>query len=97
MSKITAIAVASAVAGALALAGSATAQMKGAAGFKCYGISKAGQNDCGNAAKTHDCAGQSKTNYDLGEWKAVKDKAECTAMKGADKPGKGINPMAPKS
>ena len=97
MSKITAIAVASAVAGALALAGSATAQMKGAAGFKCYGISKAGQNDCGNAAKTHDCAGQSKTNYDLGEWKAVKDKAECEKMMGSDKPGKGVNPKAPKS
>lgn len=97
MSKITAIAVASAVAGALALAGSATAQMKGAAGFKCYGIAKAGQNDCGNAAKTHDCAGQSKTNYDLGEWKAVKDAAECAKMNGMDKPGKGVNPKAPKS
>ncbi len=95
MSKLTAIAVASAVAGALALAGAATAQMK--SGYKCYGVSKAGQNDCGNAAKTHDCAGQSKSNYDLGEWKAVKDAAECTAMKGSDKPGKGMNPMAPKS
>ena len=95
MTKISAIAIASAVAGALALAGSATAQM--GAGFKCYGVSKAGQNDCGNAAKTHDCAGQSKTNYDLGEWKAVKDAAECTKMGGSDKPGKGVNPNAPKS
>ena len=97
MSKISAIAVASAVAGALALAGAATAQMKGAAGFKCYGISKAGQNDCANAAKTHDCAGQSKANYDLGDWKAVKSAAECTQMGGAEKPGKGMNPKAPKS
>jgi uncharacterized membrane protein len=97
MTKISAIAVASAVAGALALAGAATAQTKGAAGFKCWGVAKAGQNDCANAAKTHDCAGQSKTNYDLGEWKAVKDAAECTKMGGSDKPGKGVNPKAPKS
>ena len=91
MKKVSAIALASAVAGALALAGAATAQTKGAAGFKCWGVAKAGQNDCGNAAKTHDCAGQSKTDFDLGEWKAVKDAAECTKMGGADKPGKGMN------
>jgi len=97
MTRISAFAVASAVAGALALAGAATAQTKGASGFKCYGIAKAGQNDCANAAKTHDCAGQSKTNYDLADWKAVKDAAECTKMGGADKPGKGVNPKAPKS
>jgi len=94
MSKLTALAVASAIAGALTLAGTATAQK---ASFKCYGVSKAGQNDCGNAAKTHDCAGQSKVDYDLGEWKAVKDKAECEKMMGSDKPGKGVNPKAPKS
>lgn len=91
MKKVSAIALASAVAGALALAGAATAQTKGASGFKCWGVSKAGQNDCGNAAKSHDCAGQSKADYDLGEWKAVKDAAECTKMGGADKPGKGMN------
>ena len=91
MKKVSAIALASAVAGALALAGTAVAQTKGASGFKCWGVAKAGQNDCGNAAKTHDCAGQSKTDFDLGEWKAVKDAAECTKMGGADKPGKGMN------
>ncbi len=91
MTKISAIAIASAVVGALALAGAATAQTKGAAGFKCYGVAKAGQNDCANAAKTHDCAGQSKVDFDLGEWKAVKDEAECTKMGGAAKAGKGVN------
>jgi len=91
MTKISAIAVATAVAGALALAGSATAQTKGAAGFKCWGVAKAGLNDCANAAKTHDCAGQSKADFDLGEWKAVKDAAACTQMGGIDKPGKGKN------
>ncbi|MDZ4780254.1 MAG: DUF2282 domain-containing protein [Planctomycetia bacterium] len=97
MTKISAIAVASVVAGALALAGTAVAQTQGASGFKCYGISKAGQNDCANAAKTHDCAGQSKTDYHLGEWKAVKDAAECAKLSGVDKPGKGVNPKAPKA
>jgi uncharacterized membrane protein len=92
MKKVSAIALASAVAGALALAGTATAQMK--SGFKCWGVAKAGQNDCGNAAKTHDCAGQSKADYDLGEWKAVKDAAECTKLGGSDKPGKGKNTKA---
>jgi uncharacterized membrane protein len=95
MTKISAIALASAVAGALALAGAAAAQTKPS--FKCWGIAKAGQNDCANAAKTHDCAGQSKVNYDLADWKAVKDAAECTKLGGAEKAGKGVNPKAPKS
>jgi len=38
---------------------------------KCYGISAAGQNDCGNLAGTHSCAGQSKVDNDPGEWKLV--------------------------
>jgi uncharacterized membrane protein len=91
MKKVSAIAIASAVAGALALAGAATAQTKGASGFKCWGVAKAGQNDCANAAKSHDCAGQSKADYDLGEWKAVKDAAACKTMGGAEKAGKGKN------
>lgn len=38
---------------------------------KCYGIAKAGQNDCANLAGTHSCAGQSKLDMDAGEWKYV--------------------------
>jgi uncharacterized membrane protein len=38
---------------------------------KCYGIAKAGQNDCANLAGTHTCAGQSKLDKDVGEWKYV--------------------------
>ena len=48
---------------------------------KCYGIAKAGQNDCGNLAKTHSCAGQSKVDNDKGEWKYV-PAGTCAAMKG---------------
>lgn len=36
---------------------------------KCYGIAKAGKNDC--AANGHACAGQSKTNADSKEWVKV--------------------------
>jgi uncharacterized membrane protein len=38
---------------------------------KCYGISKAGQNDCANASGTHACSGQSKKDMDPQDWKYV--------------------------
>lgn len=36
---------------------------------KCYGIAKAGQNDCGTAK--HACAALSKADNDANEWKYV--------------------------
>jgi uncharacterized membrane protein len=48
---------------------------------KCFGIAKAGQNDCANLAGTHSCAGQSKLDMDKGEWKYVA-KGSCKGMKG---------------
>jgi len=33
---------------------------------KCYGVAKAGANDC--AANGHSCAGQAKTDGDKKEW-----------------------------
>jgi uncharacterized membrane protein len=63
--------VASAALAAL-LAASVAAPAHAAGGKeKCYGIAKAGQNDCGNLAGTHSCAGQSKVDNDPGEWKLV--------------------------
>lgn len=53
---------------ALGLVAQASAQAKKE---KCYGIAKAGQNDCGNLAGTHACAGESKVDNDVGEWKYV--------------------------
>lgn len=38
---------------------------------KCYGIAKAGQNDCANLSGSHSCAGQAKVDNDKGEWKYV--------------------------
>ncbi len=48
---------------------------------KCYGIAKAGQNDCANLGGTHSCAGQSKVSDAPTEWKYVA-KGTCTSMKG---------------
>lgn len=62
----------------LSLAGTpAVAQEK----EKCFGIAKAGQNDCANLAGTHSCAGQSKVDMDKGEWKYVA-KGTCKDLKG---------------
>ena len=48
---------------------------------KCFGISKAGQNDCASAFGLHSCAGQSKVDLDKAEWKYVA-KGTCKDMKG---------------
>ena len=48
---------------------------------KCYGIAKAGQNDCGNLSGTHSCAGQSKVDNAPDEWKYVA-KGSCKDLKG---------------
>ena len=48
---------------------------------KCYGIAKAGQNDCASVSGSHSCAGQSKVDMDKGEWKYVA-KGTCTTLKG---------------
>ncbi len=53
---------------ALGLVSQAAAQDKKE---KCYGIAKAGQNDCANLSGTHSCAGQAKADMDVGEWKYV--------------------------
>lgn len=47
------------------------AQAQAPAKEKCFGIAKAGQNDCANATGTHSCAGQSKVDNDPNEWKYV--------------------------
>ncbi len=38
---------------------------------KCYGIVKAGQNDCATASGSHSCSGQAKKDNDPAEWKYV--------------------------
>ena len=65
---------------ALGLAGTAAAQ-DGKGKEKCYGIAKAGQNDCANLSGSHSCAGQTKMDGDAADWKYVA-KGTCKDMKG---------------
>ena len=46
---------------------------------KCFGVSKAGQNDCAAGAGTS-CAGTSVTDYQGDAWTLV-DKGTCTKIK----------------
>ena len=57
----------------------------------CYGVAKAGQNDCGTA--THGCAGVAKTDKDPNEWKFVA-KGTCTKIGGALETGKAATAQA---
>lgn len=50
----------------------------------CYGVAKAGQNDCGTS--THGCSAAARTDNDPNEWKYVA-KGSCTKLGGALEPG----------
>jgi uncharacterized membrane protein len=52
---------------------------------KCYGIAKAGQNDCAPSDNSHSCAGQAKTDNGATEWKFVA-KGTCEKAGGKTKP-----------
>ena len=66
---------------ALGLVAEAGAQDKASAKEKCFGIAKAGQNDCANLDGSHSCAGMAKADNDPNEWKYVA-KGTCKQMKG---------------
>ena len=61
----------SALASVLALGLVQQAAAADAAKEKCFGVAKAGQNDCANLSGTHSCAGQSKMDMSADEWKYV--------------------------
>ena len=63
---------------AMGVAGTAVAQQLPPK-EKCYGISKAGQNDC--AAGKATCAGTARKDNDPTAWKLV-EKGTCTKMGG---------------
>ena len=77
----TRLVLSSALASALALGLVGQVAAQGKDKEKCYGIAKAGANDCANLAGSHSCAGQSKVDNDPGEWKYVA-KGTCKDMKG---------------
>ena len=72
MKTFHAIATAGTLLGALTLAAAAMAQTKDpdmAGKEKCFGVAKAGKNDC--AAGAHSCAGQSTKDGDKSSFVAV--------------------------
>jgi uncharacterized membrane protein len=67
---------------ALGLAQPAAAQDAKGEKEKCYGVAKAGQNDCGTAQ--HTCAGKAKKDNAADEWKYVA-KGTCEKLGGKTK------------
>jgi uncharacterized membrane protein len=48
---------------------------------KCFGIAKAGQNDCSNLSGSHSCAGQASADKVADDWKYVA-KGTCKSLGG---------------
>ncbi|NBX02659.1 MAG: DUF2282 domain-containing protein [Alphaproteobacteria bacterium] len=46
-------------------------KMEAPAKEKCFGIAKAGKNDCKSASGSHSCAGQATKDNAADEWKFV--------------------------
>jgi uncharacterized membrane protein len=73
----TTLTIASAISAALLLA--AQAQAQAPASEKCFGIAKAGKNDCQTA--TSSCAGTSKKDHEASAWLTV-PKGTCEKIVG---------------
>ena len=75
-----------ALAGVIALGLAQAADDAKAPKEKCYGVAKAGQNDCGTAQ--HSCAGKAKKDNAPDEWKYVA-KGTCEKLGGKTQPPGG--------
>lgn len=94
--RLTALTLGAAVAGALSLAAiAAPAHAADGEKVKCYGVSKAGENDCANKAAGHSCATQSKVDYNGQDFKAMTKEA-CEAAGGSMAAFEGTNTKAKK-
>jgi uncharacterized membrane protein len=89
ITTITATALAATLAAGIAHAGPVKPQPSKE---KCYGISKAGHNDCAAGAGTS-CAGTSKVDYQGNAWKYVA-KGTCAKIKTPKGLG-SLKPIAP--
>lgn len=58
---------------------------------KCFGIAKAGENDCSNDAGLHNCAGLSSLNYHGTDWQYV-EAGTCATLAGSLASFEGANP-----
>jgi uncharacterized membrane protein len=83
------ILISSAIAGLIAAGTAATGNAQEAGKEKCYGIAKAGQNDCGTAK--HSCAGKAAKDNDASEWKYVAS-GTCSKVGGKTSGGSAKKP-----
>lgn len=80
---------------ALGLVGNASAADSKMEMEKCYGVAKAGMNDCGGKKSGHSCAGQGTKNSDVNDFVAL-PKGTCnkvtngTVVEGGDMMKKGM-------
>lgn len=74
-------AVSSLLAAGILAASAAPAMAAEEAKDKCFGVAKAGQNDCGSKTSKHSCAGQAKVDNDPNDFKLVA-KGSCEKMGG---------------
>ena len=84
MKKTNIILSSAAIAALIATAGNEAEAKKKHKFEKCYGVAKAGQNDCGDKLGIHSCAGQSKKDSDPNEWILV-PKGLCERLTGGEK------------
>jgi uncharacterized membrane protein len=77
--KTTQLVVTAAIAGLLSATSGFAAAQDAPKKEKCFGVAKAGKNDCGTGA--HSCAGQAKADNVPEEWKYV-EKGTCEKMGG---------------
>ncbi len=54
---------------------------KGEETEKCYGVAKAGKNDCASKVNKHGCAGMGKVDSDVNEWIKL-PKGVCEKLEG---------------
>lgn len=97
MKNLAAISAASALLGLAAVSTPAAADHHGkkAEKEKCYGVAKAGQNDCAAGPGTS-CAGTSKIDYQGNAWKYV-EAGSCVKMGGSLKPKEGNKKPVPQA
>jgi len=84
--KASRVLIGSAIAGLLAASSAAAADKPASPTEKCYGVAKAGQNDCGTAR--HSCAGKATRDNDPADWKVVPS-GTCEKLGGKLTPGGG--------
>lgn len=90
-SALAAAAIVGLVAGAAQAAETMAGKADAGAKEKCYGVAKAGQNDCAAGPGTS-CAATSKVDYDGAAWKMV-PKGACVTIKTP----KGMGSLTPRA